>query len=101
MAAWRGESVCVANKTVCKDEVVIYDIAKSGSDEVKISADKVVDGKRLNMGDLSCKERAGQDLVCAIPKGEWRFHVSGNRITGTINLTDGTIYRRVAVTKAD
>jgi hypothetical protein len=40
-------------------------------------------------------------LVCQIPKGEWRFHVNGKKITGTINLTDGTVYRRVAVTKAE
>src|SRR5215467_6521964 len=48
---WLGDSICQVKNSPCHDEKVVYHIAKgSDPDHVTVSADKIVDGKPINMG---------------------------------------------------
>jgi hypothetical protein len=50
---WRGRSICVDRSGGCRDEEVIYRIKQAiGSSDVSIYADKIVDGKAMDMGTL-------------------------------------------------
>jgi hypothetical protein len=99
IGTWEGESRCTVRPSPCNDEHVIYDIAKTdGGDQLKISMDKVVDGKRLNMGELPCSYESPV-LKCTHARGNWEFAVEGKKMTGTLRLTDGTIYRRILAAK--
>ena len=107
---WRGTSKCVdlTNYPNCKDELVVYDVARTSSpSQVTMKADKVVDGKRLFMGEFTFAFEAGTKTWASELKNErvqmvWRFKVSGGEMTGT--LTDGRaanrMVRRVAVRRA-
>jgi hypothetical protein len=96
---WRGESVCTQRPSACHDEHVVYHVAKAeGADAVTIDAGKIVDGNEVDMGTLSCTlDRAKADLRCPIPKGVFEFHIAGDDMAGTLRLTDGTLFRRIAV----
>ena len=70
VGTWRGESVCVAKNTACHNETVVYRVTKlpDRSDDVSISADKIVNGNAINMGlcssimIIAC--RAGCANIC-------------------------------------
>src|SRR6476620_3464047 len=59
---WRGTSACVDRQATpaCTDEEVIYEIVASPGhrDLVTVTADKVVDGKRVPMGSLDFTHEA-------------------------------------------
>ena len=98
---WRGNSVCVATSTACHDEVVVYRVQKmSAEDHTMISADKIVDGKAINMGSLEFRyDRQLQSWVCQYPQGVWRFKVRGSKAEGTLTEADGTLFRQVTLRK--
>ncbi len=99
VGTWEGESKCTVRPSPCNDEHVVYDIAKAeGGDQLKISMDKVVDGKRVNMGELPCTYES-QVLKCTHARGNWEFAVEGKKMTGTLRLIDGTLYRRISAAK--
>src|SRR6476620_2623864 len=56
VGTWRGTSACVDRQAApaCTDEEVIYEIVVGAgrSEAVTVTADKVVDGKRVSMGSL-------------------------------------------------
>jgi hypothetical protein len=77
---WRGQSSCEQKESACRDETVVYRISqlqdKRGS--FSVSADKIVDGKAVNMGTLEFRYIAAQQaLVCDYPQGVWRLSVDG------------------------
>ena len=98
IGTWEGESICTVHPSACHDEHVIYEISDAGRDKLKMSADKVVNGERQNMGDLECTYER-KTLSCPFAKGVWAFDVSGTKMTGTLKLTDGTLFRKVDVKK--
>jgi hypothetical protein len=98
IGTWEGESICTVRPSACHDEHVIYEITEAGKANLKMSADKVVNGERQNMGDLECSYN-GKTLSCPFAKGVWAFDVSGTKMTGTLKLTDGTLFRKVDVKK--
>src|SRR5689334_14476238 len=84
---WRGESLCVAANTACRDETVVYHIAKhpEKSAYVSVSADKIVDGKAVNMGTLEFRyDDARHTLECEYAQGVWCLKVDGAKIEGTL-----------------
>ncbi len=102
LGKWKGESLCTVKPSACHDEIVVYDItapADSRKDILVWKADKIVDGKQQNMGSLVCEYIAEKDsFTCLIPdKGTWAFQVNGDTMTGTLKLTDGTLFRKVSV----
>ena len=98
IGTWEGESICTVRPSACHDEHVIYEIIEAGKDKLKMSADKVVNGERQSMGALDCSYD-GKTLNCPFAKGVWAFDVNGTKMTGTLKLTDGTLFRKVDVKK--
>ena len=67
---------------------------------VSASANKIVDGKSVNMGTLEFRYIDYQQaLVCEYSQGVWRLTVNGGKMDGTLTRTDGTVFRRVTLRK--
>jgi hypothetical protein len=99
---WRGDSTCVATGTACRDEKVIYHIAKipGKSGYVAITGDKIVNGATITMGTLEFRyDPDKQTLVREQTPGVWVFTVDGNQMEGTLTHPDKTILRRVTLKK--
>ena len=99
---WRGQSSCEQKQSACREETVVYRFSplqdKPGS--FSVSADKVVDGKAVNMGTLEFRYVEDQHaLVCEYAQGVWRLSVDGEKIEGTLTRPDGSLFRRVALHK--
>jgi hypothetical protein len=96
---WKGESICTIKTSPCHDEQVIYHISEpDAGGKFTIRADKLVNGQPESMGDLDCTFHA-PEVKCLSRGATWAFTVSGNKMTGTLTLADGRLYRRVSVTK--
>ena len=99
---WRGESICVVRESACHDEGSLYHVTrlagKPGWFSMKL--DKIVDGKPVTMGTTECRyDSAKRALTCEFPRGVFRFSIQANKMTGTMNLTDGTLWRKIALSK--
>ena len=95
VGTWSGSSVCSDRQAApsCNDERVIYEInASSGKpDTVLVKADKIVDGKRVSMGDLEFTRDAKSgswtsEFETPRSHGLWRLTVNGATMTGTLTL---------------
>jgi hypothetical protein len=100
---WRGESVCVVRESACHDEDSLYHVTrlagKPGWFSMKL--DKIVDGKPVTMGTTECSyDSAKRALTCEFPRGAFRFSIQANKMTGIMNLTDGTLWRKITLSKA-
>jgi hypothetical protein len=97
---WRGESVCVTEAPSCHNENVVFyikDVAER-SDKVHIQADKIVNGKAITMGSGEWQhDRAQHTLEWRTRQQVWFLKVSGNRIEGTLTLSDGVVFRKIAL----
>ena len=97
LGIWRGPSLCTDRTAApaCHDEDAVYEFApgaKAGT--VHWIADKMVDGKRENMGEADATYDAAErcwkaEVVSPRVKSVWRFTVSGNKLTGTARLQPG------------
>ncbi len=104
---WTGESICTGSFPACHDEKVIYRIPKAPdeSGKVTITADKIIDGKPVPMGDLDfVYDREKGTLICDFTRGSthglWEFTVKGNAMEGTlVVLPEKTLARRVKLRK--
>ena len=105
---WTGESICAGNNPACHDEHVLYHISVDPADatKVKISADKIVNGKLEWMGDILLKYDAAKqtltgDLQSPRYKGVWEFTVKDDVIEGTLSLfnPEKAIGRRIKIQK--
>ena len=104
---WTGDSICVGPFPACRDERVIYRIAKAPdpTGTVAITADKIVNGKPELMGVLDFKYDAEKNtLTCDFVRGNthglWEFSVKGNTMEGTlVVLPDKILARRVKLKK--
>jgi hypothetical protein len=99
---WRGQSSCTQKESACHDETVVYRFSplqeKPGS--FSVSADKIVDGKAVNMGILEFQYFEDQQaLVCKYAQGVWRLTVDGKEMEGTLTRPDGSLFRRVRLHK--
>lgn len=98
---WRGESICTVKNSPCHDEQVVYHATEpDGAGKFKIQADKIVNGRPEDMGTLDCTfDSKASKITCPIPKGVFEFVVEGSRMTGTLKLPDGTLFRRISLAK--
>ena len=105
---WEGDSVCVdKNRPACKNEHVVYHITKKAgeADTVTLDADKIIDGKPVQMGALECKYDAAKGtLTCEFTvnstHGVFEYTVRGDEMEGTLKiLPAGTLGRRIKVRK--
>ena len=77
LGTWRGTSICT-NRTIapaCHDETIVYEVRRAEKpDAVILAADKIVDGKRVPMGEL--------EFVYSEPDGCWRGEFTTPRAHG-------------------
>lgn len=106
---WTGESIC-ANKEkwpACNDEHVVYTIklTPDKTNSVHITMDKIVDGKRENMGESDFQyDQKKQTLVSEYQNSRVHltieFVVKGDVIEGIVaSLPERTIARNIKVKK--
>ena len=99
---WRGQASCTQKEPACRGGTVVYWFSplpdKPGS--FSVSADKIVDGKSVNMGILAFRYVEGQQaLVCKYAQGVWRLTLDGSKMEGTLTRPDGTLFRRLLLHK--
>lgn len=97
---WRGNSSCVAKDTGCRDETVVYHIARllDKSGYVSVTADKLVNGRPVNMGTLEFRyDHDQRALVCEYSQGVWRFKLDSGKMEGTLIAPGNTVFRRVTL----
>ena len=95
---WRGTSECMQPDTPCHDEVNVYRFAAIAGRPGMFSSvgSKIVDGKEVVMGSLDWTYDSDHHVLeSKIEHGKFRLVVSGNKIEGTLTLTDHTLYRRI------
>lgn len=102
---WSGSSVCVDRQAApgCHDEQVVYGIdANNGKpNTVTAKADKVIDGKRVSMGDLEFTHDASSgSWTSEVDRPQvhalWRLAVDGATLTGTLtSLPSKAVLRKV------
>ena len=100
---WRGESVCVVRDSACHDEDSLYHVTKLVGKPgwLSMKLDKIVDGKPVTMGRVECSYDSGKRaLTCEFPRGVFRLAIQANKMAGTMNLTDGTLWRKITLTKS-
>jgi hypothetical protein len=99
---WRGESICVVRESACHDEDSLYHLTKLAERPgwFCMKLDKIVDGKPVTMGTTECSyDSAKQSLTCEFPRGTLRFAIQGEKMSGTMNLKDGTLWRKISLKK--
>jgi hypothetical protein len=98
---WRGESVCVTEAPSCHNENVVFYIKDTDQrDKVHIQADKIVNGKAVTMGSGEWKhDRSQHSLEWRLPEQVWFLKIIGNRIEGTLTLSDGVVFRKISLEK--
>lgn len=102
VGSWRGNSSCIAKGTSCRDEAVVYRITElpEKSGYVSVAADKLVNGRSVNMGTFEFRyDRDQRTLVCEYSQGVWRFKLQGEKMEGTLTTPDNSIFRRVTLGK--
>jgi hypothetical protein len=69
---------------------------------VNLSANKIVDGKEVNMGSSECAYDPGAHSInCLLPNGaSMRLQVSGHAMSGKMILADGTAWREITLRRA-
>jgi hypothetical protein len=98
---WTGESICMIKDSPCHDEKVIYHVTEPNAmGDLKIQADKIVNGQPEDMGTLDCKfDKKASTVTCPMKQGEWKFSVKDDTMIGTLTLPDGRLYRKISLRK--
>jgi uncharacterized protein (DUF2147 family) len=109
VGTWSGSSVCSDRQAApaCKDEQVVYEIhANPGKpNTVTTKADKVVDGKRLPMGDLEFTRDAKDgswtsEIDTPRVHALWRLRVDGATLSGTLtSIPSNAVVRKIDLRK--
>jgi hypothetical protein len=104
LGTWRGTSTCVNREIApaCKDEIIVYDVRRSEKpDTATVKADKIVDGKRVPMGELDFaydpKDACWRsELSTPRVHGVWCLSIQGQAMTGSLRvLPDNQDVRKV------
>jgi hypothetical protein len=109
VGTWSGSSTCVDRQAApaCNDEQVVYEISATPGkpDTVTVKADKVLDGKRVSMGDLEFARDAKSgswtsELETPRVHALWRLTVHGTTLTGTLTLLpSNAVVRKIDLRK--
>jgi hypothetical protein len=108
LGAWHGTSRCVDNVAfpACNDEEVIYEVRAhaTAADSVVLRADKIVNGARESMGELSFGRGTGGTWVSEVRtaryQARWTITVQGGRMSGDLrDLPSNRQVRAVALTR--
>lgn len=102
VGVWRGTSVCLVRRSACKDEIVVYRIARaSTADSMALDGRKIVRGEEEEMGILACHFTPPNGLLtCIMPQGTWQFRVSRDSLVGELRLRNNTKFRDVRTSRS-
>jgi hypothetical protein len=109
LGTWHGSSTCVdrARDPACRDEDVIYEVdsAAGPAGPVRMTADKIVNGARVNMGtgplQYDTVAHAWVEEIRGRFHGRWSFVPKRAEMTGTlVELPSGRLVRRVVAHRA-
>ncbi len=100
---WTGSSKCVGGLPACKDETVVYRFVPLAGHprQLRMLADKILEGQRVPMGALVCDvDATGRAIRCEFARGRthivWSYVAAGDSLRGTLLLLpDSTIGRDV------
>jgi hypothetical protein len=93
---WSGTSLCQVRPSACNDEHVVFHFSNPQVDKITVAADKIVDGKLVNMGSgVWTYDQPARTLRWEIPRGLWKFTVDGDSMGGTLSGPDNVIFRKV------
>ena len=91
VGSWQGTSTCVdlVRFPACKNETVIYDVtAAGGTDTVTIRADKIVNGEREFMAELTFIKQGDGSWIGEFQNpryhGRWILVIQGDAMTGRL-----------------
>jgi hypothetical protein len=95
---WKGKSLCTDQASGCHDEEVVYRVTQdAGSNIVKIDADRIANGKAVNMGELTFTyDKTKNMLTSKAGSNLWQLTVKGNQMTGVL-LKDGVVFRNLVL----
>ena len=99
---WRGTSICQVRESACRDEDSLYHVVRieGKANRYSMNGEKIVDGKAVSMGAVECTyDGAKAVLTCDLPQDVLRFMVEGNKMEGTMTRPDGTLWRKLSLTK--
>ena len=99
----RGDSTCVVRESACHDEDSLYHVSKLADKPgwFSMKLDKMVDGKPVTMGTVECSyDSAKRGLTCEFARGVFHLAIEDNKMTGTMKLTDGTLWRKLTLKKS-
>jgi hypothetical protein len=102
VGVWKGDSVCQIKESSCRDEVSVYYVSKGAeADTFRINGYKVVDGKEVSMGTLSCKagSAAGSYICRSDGVMVWTWRLNHDVLDGEL-LYRGQLYRKIHLTRA-
>jgi hypothetical protein len=111
LGTWRGTSLCVNREAApaCTDEQVVYDIVATPgeADAITVKADKIVNGRREPMGDLTFHPDATtpgryvSEIGTPTMRSQWFMSVRGDAIIGgLIRLPSKTAIRALELRRA-
>src|SRR5262249_36011622 len=69
LGIWKGQSLCTVKPSACHDENVVYHCSEGKAPgRLVLQANKIVDGKELDMGTLECTwDAPKRSLTCPTP----------------------------------
>lgn len=99
---WRGHSVCEDKGSSCHDELNVYRFSKVAgkANTFLVTASKVVDGREIVIGSSEWKYEEGKKTLES-EQPPIRMMIDGKKMDGALRLADGTVYRRIYLTKAN
>ena len=109
LGRWQGASLCVkaAWNTACRNERVIYHVARAAHDTSRITlqAGKRVGSATVSMGDLEFRfDQAAGSWVAEVATGRgrvvWSLRVDGDRLIGQlVEMPSGRRMRNVTAVR--
>lgn len=101
IGTWRGQSTCLVKASACRDEDSVYRAAavEHSATRVRLEANKIVDGREVNMGTSECSYSPATHLLnCPLGNGNvMRLTLKGDTLNGAMTLADGTEWRHIAL----
>lgn len=94
---WHGTSVCLVKPSACHDEEALYHVTVDFHGSLWMQADKIVDGKPVQMGDpAACAyDNSKKFLHCSFGRGYVDLTLAGDDLNGAMFLTDKTRWREI------
>lgn len=108
VGTWAGTSTCVGERPACRNETVVYRFAPVDGHpkQVRLYADKIIDGKRVAMGALVLEvdeqhRTVRGEFARRQTHGEWSYTVTGDSMSGKlVILPDRSVARDVKARRA-